>query len=217
MNLLVTEGLVDKTKSVMAAVIKKIKEIVGKIKDFIMSKLKKDLKSLKYEASLISKDRDEYSCVVPNKESLDKFDKVYLDTYHLAEAIIDKSDFDDSDEEKTLKLSKEADKVKQLPMTVKETIKGTEYANIMSGMLNLLEKKHSYLWSLADTFDSVANKIEKSGDQDRATEMKRCRLMSDLSGKLINYVVTMHKAYKMSLRSLLRAQGVKGVKEPEND
>jgi len=34
---------------------------------------------------------------------------------------------------------------------------------------------------------------------------------------LINYVVAMHKAYKMSLRSLLRAQGVKGIKEPEND
>lgn len=100
LNLLVTEGLVDKAKNVMAAVIKKIKEIVSKIKDFIMSKLKKDLKQLKYEASLISKDRDEYSCVVPNKASLDKFDKVYLDTYHLAEAILDKSDFDDSDEEK---------------------------------------------------------------------------------------------------------------------
>lgn len=217
LNLLVTEGLVDKAKNVMAAVIKKIKEIVSKIKDFIMSKLKKDLKQLKYEASLISKDRDEYSCVVPNKASLDKFDKVYLDTYHLAEAILDKSDFDDSDEEKTVKLSKEADKVKQLPLTVKETIKGNEYANIMAGMLNLLEKKHSYLWSLADTFNSVANKIEKSGDRDRATEMKRCRLMGDLSGKLINYVVAMHKAYKMSLRSLLRAQGVKGIKEPEND
>lgn len=102
LNLLVTEGLVDKAKNVMAAVIKKIKEIVSKIKDFIMSKLKKDLKQLKYEASLISKDRDEYSCVVPNKASLDKFDKVYLDTYHLAEAILDKSDFDDSDEKKLL-------------------------------------------------------------------------------------------------------------------
>ena len=39
LNLLVTEGLVDKAKNVMAAVIKKIKEIVSKIKDFIMSKL----------------------------------------------------------------------------------------------------------------------------------------------------------------------------------
>jgi len=37
LNLLITEGLVDKAKNVMAAVIKKIKEIVSKIKDFIMS------------------------------------------------------------------------------------------------------------------------------------------------------------------------------------
>lgn len=87
----------------------------------------------------------------------------------------------------------------------------------MTGMLTLSEKKHSYIWSLADTFNSVANKIEKSGDRDRATEMKRCRLMGELSGKLINYVVAMHKAYKMSLRSLLRAQGHTDVKVPEND
>lgn len=43
LNLLVTEALVDKAKNVMAAVIKNVKEIVSKIKDFIMSKLKKDL------------------------------------------------------------------------------------------------------------------------------------------------------------------------------
>lgn len=219
LNLLVTEGIVDKTNNMIAVVIKKFKELIRKIKDFIMSKLKNDLKKIKYEASLINKDSGEYSCVIPNKEYFDKYEKVFSETHKLIKEIFHIDNIDNFDDEKINKLFEESNRIKQeFPLTITQTIKGSEYSQFMINKIHILSRHHDLLLVMMKFMDEKVHTLNKFSNRspESKREMKCCKLLSKLTEKVIKHTVDMKTVYQMSLLSLLKAQRLSGETAPKN-